>query len=350
MFTNSSIRIILLWFLTAISFLKCKALDFTGDKLIEVLNKHKSHSTTLSFVDFWLLDKNLQNIYGGIEIKVNNNTGLVDSIIIAGTGYKNFLACTSPLPYEVSLKDDITMIQAKTSVPPSKVSNIWTFDVGMCLMSVEINPEGKIRCIKYYSASVVASSSLPKKPNVIPANKIETRDQKVIPSVNKEKVEIKPTISRIENSGNTMSSAILQIFNSYRESGLNSIKRNQRSQSNFWNYKYTYYSSIKIPGEKFNMIYSFPFPYSQLDFVSVIQEGNVFDESFIKTYKQTENKLSESLTQEKGWYSVCIPNKESKTISDIEFRNEQTGSVILDYSKNPAGKHILYLRFLFFSN
>jgi hypothetical protein len=36
------------------------------------------------------------------------------------------------------------------------------------------------------------------------------------------------------------------------------IKRAPSTISNFWNYEYTYTTSIAIPREKYNMLYSFP--------------------------------------------------------------------------------------------
>jgi len=141
----------------------------------------------------------------------------------------------------------------------------------------------------------------------------------------------------------------MNVFASYKESNFYSIKSNERGTRNFWNYQYTYATKLKIPGEKFNMLYSFPFPTSSLDFVSVIKEADAYDVSFNTTYKDFEKKLMQSFPASEGWTASCIPNKESKTLSDLEFTNDQYGSVILDYSKNPKGKHILYIRFLLYS-
>ncbi|MFN8300420.1 MAG: hypothetical protein U0T75_15065 [Chitinophagales bacterium] len=143
---------------------------------------------------------------------------------------------------------------------------------------------------------------------------------------------------------------IMNVFNSYRQSAFSNIKVANRGTGNFWNYKYTYSTRLKIPGEKFNMLYSFPFPTSQLDFVSVLAEGDGFDESFRTTYKQMEQRLMENFPASEGWVTSCLPNKESGLLSDLEVKNEKYGSIVLDYSKSPKGRHVLYLRFLLYSN
>ena len=144
--------------------------------------------------------------------------------------------------------------------------------------------------------------------------------------------------------------SILNVFTAYQQSDFYSVKGNTRKENNFWNYQHTYYTKLKIPGEKFNMLYSFPFVTSPLDFVSIIKESDEFDSSFQSVYKTYEKKLLESFPASEGWTSSCIPNKESKNFSDLVFINDKYGSVILDYSRNPKGKHIIYLRFLLYSN
>ncbi len=143
--------------------------------------------------------------------------------------------------------------------------------------------------------------------------------------------------------------ALMNVFIAYKESNFYSIKSSPRTYNNFWNYQYTYATKLKIPGEKFNMLYSFPFIGSPLDFVSVIKEADAYDASFATTYKDFEKKLMQSFPASEGWVSSCIPNKESKTLSDLEFNHDSYGSVVLDYSRNPKGRHILYLRFLLYS-
>ncbi|MBL0309147.1 MAG: hypothetical protein IPP77_05565 [Bacteroidetes bacterium] len=98
------------------------------------------------------------------------------------------------------------------------------------------------------------------------------------------------------------------------------------------------------------MLYSFPFDYSQLDFVSVLKEADEVDGNFVKTYKDFEKKLMENFPAKEGWKASCVPNRESKALSDLEFRNDSYGVIVLDYCRSPKGKHVLYMRFLLFSD
>ena len=143
--------------------------------------------------------------------------------------------------------------------------------------------------------------------------------------------------------------AIMQVFNSWQQSSFSDLKAAERNSSNFWNYKYTYSTRVKIPGEKFNMVYSFPFVNSSLDFVSVIKEADTYDNSFQDLYKQFEKDLSTSFSKAEGWEGRCLPNTDDSKLSDLEYKHPKYGSVILDYSRNPKGKHVLYLRFVPYS-
>ncbi|MFN8286750.1 MAG: hypothetical protein U0V74_08365 [Chitinophagales bacterium] len=157
------------------------------------------------------------------------------------------------------------------------------------------------------------------------------------------------TVTTTTVNVSTFKRAILDVFKSYKESAFSSIKGSDRGAGNFWNYKYTYSTKLKIPGEKFNMLYSFPFQTSALDFVSILHEGDSFDESFKTMYKDFEKKLMENFPASEGWTSSCIINKESASFSDLEFKNDKYGAVVLDYSKSPKGRHVLYLRFLLYN-
>ena len=158
----------------------------------------------------------------------------------------------------------------------------------------------------------------------------------------------KEVCTQTEGCSTPFKKAILDVFNSFKESNFYSIKGNFLERKNFWNYQFTYSTKIKIPGEKFNMLYSFPFSNSPLDFVSVLKESDAYDNSFVTLYHSFEKKLLETFPANEGWAASCIPNKESKTLSDLELRNDKYGGVVLDFSKNPKGRYILYLRFLLY--
>jgi hypothetical protein len=141
--------------------------------------------------------------------------------------------------------------------------------------------------------------------------------------------------------------AIMNVIESGEEEMFKDIKREATPKANFWNYKYTYATSVSIPGEKYNMLYSFPFQSSQLDFVSVLEESDGPSPTIEAKYKEVEAKLKEYFKPSEGWtYHYTINQEDPKGIKDFELKNPKLGSIVLDHSINPYGKHVLYLRFL----
>ena len=141
--------------------------------------------------------------------------------------------------------------------------------------------------------------------------------------------------------------AIMKVIESGEEEMFKDIKKDPAGRTNFWNYKYTYTTSISIPGEKYNMLYSFPFQTSQLDFVSVIEETDGASNTIKAKYAEIEAKLKEVFQPSDGWsYSYTVNPEETNGLKDFEVKNAKLGSIILDFSINPYGKRVLYLRFL----
>jgi hypothetical protein len=142
-------------------------------------------------------------------------------------------------------------------------------------------------------------------------------------------------------------------MNKVMESGINkyfeNIKSEKRSSTNFWNYKYTYASKVKIPGEKYSLIYSFPFEDSQLDFVSVLYEG-AYSSTIETMYNDYKTKLLADFPTSEGWTVVYSPNTDKTKPADMEIKNPKIGSVVLDYHTNPRGQSVLYFRFLLYYN
>ena len=52
----------------------------------------------------------------------------------------------------------------------------------------------------------------------------------------------------------------------------------------------------------------------------------------------------------KGWggwtYHYTVNQEDPKGLKDFEVKNSRLGSIVLDSSINPYGKHVLYIRFL----
>jgi len=141
--------------------------------------------------------------------------------------------------------------------------------------------------------------------------------------------------------------AIMAVIESGEKEMFLTIKKDTALRPNFWNYKHTYTTSISIPGEKYNLLYSFPFNTSQLDFVSVLLETNGPSPGIWTKYNEIESKLMEDFIASDGWtYSYSVNTEDPYGPKDMEVKNPKLGSIILDYCVNPYGRRVLYLRFL----
>lgn len=142
--------------------------------------------------------------------------------------------------------------------------------------------------------------------------------------------------------------AILEVFHSFYEAGYWDIRVGIRTAPNSWNYQNTYTTRLKIPGEKFNMLYCYPTASSTMDFVSVLKESDGFDPKLDALYHEFEKRLMKQFASSEGWVASCIVNAGMEKLPDLEIHKENYGSVVLDYSRTPRGRYILYLRFLMY--
>jgi hypothetical protein len=334
-----------------------------ASNVLFVLGKDKNSHEFKEFKDVWHLDKQYENNAKGVKLYVNDLNEKVESVLLAGDNYKLdgliFSKYSSGLPFDIAFNDNMDQLTGKLG-QPEKLMGRNAFKFNKQNISFEVayagNDNGKISFIKCYyeivkpvpqSPAVKQVAEIKKQP-ILLASMGPLPAEKHIPVAVAVKVPEADVV--IDSKASPLKQAIMNVFKSYRESAFYSIKDDTRVDHNYWNYKYTYKTKLKIPGEKFNMLYSFPFSTSQLDFVSVLKEGDVFDKSFEQIYHQFEKQLSETFPAKDGWEVSRIPNKESKNIYDIEYRNDKYGAVVLDYCRNPKGKHIIYLRFLLFSN
>lgn len=168
---------------------------------------------------------------------------------------------------------------------------------------------------------------------------IETQVTKPIPPPESKKTEAPSPPSDFRK-------AVYAILESGSTLDFLDVVAERKTQPNYWNYKYTYSSKIKVPGEKYSMVYRFPFDDSPLDFVTVFSESDAYDTDFVAKYRAVENRLIKDFPKSQGWVSSCSPNDDKSKVPDLEFKNAYLGSIIFDYQKTPKGKHILYLRFL----
>ncbi len=330
--------------------------EYVGDNLLSIIGMNTTSESFIPVTEFWLLDKNFENKYGGLKFGVNSSTGRVESILIAGENFKSknelFYKYSSATPFGISLADHASQFQIKFSDGIIvNGQNIIRYYYQHLVMDVTFSklPDGKIVSIRFSKGEKPEPIKKPAT-QIISSSKVDSLVVKTKGNVQDGKADKCEKPKDIITEESPFRKALLEVFTSYRESNFYSIKQKSRSAGNFWNYKYTYSTNIKIPGEKYNMLYSYSFVSSDLDFVSVLKETESVDGAFVKTYKEFEKKLADCFSSKDGWIASCIKNSESKNLSDLEFRNDKYGSVILDYSKNPNRRHILYLRYLLFSD
>lgn len=337
--------------------------QFFGNDLLQIIGEPVGSAEMQKLKDYWKLDGGLKNAERGIEFKAGANR-TIDTIVFAGYGYVSqvtfFNPHSSTLPFGIVFTDNVDAIQKKAAAESQRLDRAFVFRNSKFSLLVNYITYGKIQFVKIFRTPVESytASSVPVPTST--TGKTTTTLSKPINIANPSKELVNagtatPLLKPADSQPNddytpaTLKSGIMKVFQSYRESNFSTLKGNQRGGGNSWNYKYTYNTTVRIPGEKFNMVYSFPFAYSQLDFVSVLEETDKYDKSFEATYKKFERRLTETLKPSEGWVGKCLPNTEKSPISDVEFRHPKLGSVVLDYSKTPKGKHILYLRFLPYS-
>ncbi len=320
-----------------------KEVEFTGNNVIEVLDKGVSSSWMQQFSNYWLLNENLSNPEGGIRLILDNSSQKIDTVLFSGYGYHyngvEYYTCSSILPFGIRMTDNVEAIKNTINGTVQKVDDTFLFRSSHIGVRVQYLSYGKIQQMEVFKMAEPV--------NTVPERSLTA----ALITENLEKVDaVVKSKASISAGDVALKKALMEVFRSWRETSLASIQTGERKATNFWNYKYTYSTTVKIPGEEFNMIYRFPFIYSQLDFVSVLKEADHYDSSFETVYKNFEKRLMATFTKNEGWYASCLPNTDGSKLSDLEFRNKDLGSIILDYSRSPSGGHVLYLRFLLYSN
>ena len=347
--------------------------EYRGNKLLEILGEDKSGDDFKKFKSEYILDKSLKNPELGIKLTAGHDSvSIITAITITASGneindikYKQF---SGALPFDLSFSDDGASLAKKIdnikggeddikmkfkkdgitvniffkSAAKKRISYIkFTQSVGMV---------GAYRLDNKHEMPVLTASATPQpieltklaKPTAV--LKPGKADIVALPS-GATFSKSSPLSSR--SSGDPFYNAIMNVIESGEEEMFKDIKKDVLPKPNFWSYKYTYATSVSIPGEKYNMLYSFPFQSSQLDFVSVLEEADAANPIIETKYAEVEAKLKEYFKPSEGWsYHYIVNQEDPKGIKDFELKNPKLGSIVLDHSINPYGKHVLYIRFL----
>lgn len=349
------LRSVYILFLMSLSVHSVFCDEYSGTKMLEILGEDRNSDAFSKFKAQYSLDKALKNPDLGIKLTVTHDSvSIITSIVLTSSGcemndikYKQFGAT---LPFSISFSDDATALERKLG--PGKASDgddkmKYKKDGITINVFFKTSERKKITYIKFtQNIGLVGPYRIDgdhEAPVVTEATPIEATTKSTKPL--SAKAPLKKTSAR--TSKDPFYNAIMNVIESGEDEMFKDIKKEAMSVPNFWNYKYTYSTSISIPGEKYNMLYSFPFESSQLDFVSVLEETDGADPSIEAKYNEVEAKLKEYFKPSEGWtYSYTINSEDPYGVKDFELKNPKLGSIVLDYSINPRGKHVLYLRFL----
>lgn len=368
---------LLLFSLTSFTY----AQKYQGDALLSILGQEKDSSDTYkAFAREWGLGRKTAMPEKGIKVNKNSETGRIIAISFAGKGYEvgdvKFNKFEAQMPFGLSMNDDYTTLRNKLGVPKKDAETVSKFAKnGLSIIATFSNKsKTKLQVVKIslgfgvleYNPNADENTDVATEAPAEPIKEVNqptTNEKKVEPSSTKEKITINETMPADFSSSkpaprNTNASLskksefykrMMEVMEAGSESYFESIQEpTEAAVSNFWNYKYTHKSTVKIPGEKYNFIYRFPFSTSQKDFVVVLKEGN-YDASFKQTYDEFLSKIKADFTPAEGWkYTNPLDENVNFPLKDFEAQNAKYGSIVLDYHQNPQGQSVLYLRFLLY--
>lgn len=368
---------LLLFSLTSFTY----AQKYQGDALLSILGQEKDSSDTYkAFAREWGLGRKTAMPEKGIKVNKNSETGRIIAISFAGKGYEvgdvKFNKFEGQMPFGLSMNDDYTTLRNKLGVPKKDAETVSKFAKnGLSIIATFSNKsKTKLQVVKIslgfgvleYNPNADENTDVATEAPAEPIKEVNqptTNEKKVEPSSTKEKITINETMPADFSSSkpaprNTNASLskksefykrMMEVMEAGSESYFESIQEpTEAAVSNFWNYKYTHKSTVKIPGEKYNFIYRFPFSTSQKDFVVVLKEGN-YDASFKQTYDEFLSKIKADFTPAEGWkYTNPLDENVNFPLKDFEAQNAKYGSIVLDYHQNPQGQSVLYLRFLLY--
>lgn len=377
-------RIILLVLLC--SALRAVAGEFAGNKLLEVLGEDRNGALCAKLKTEYLLDKAMKNPELGIKLTVTHDSiSVITAITLTSGGheindikYKEF---SRELPFGISFEDGEETLIQKLGEAKSGGEDRLKFKKDGITINVyfKSSAKKKIAFLKFTQnigtvgpyrpdgsrpapvAAVVPVPATPAKADaslrdarIAAARAATDNSAKLAASPSKTVASLpapasfgKTSVAKAATSKSKFYQAIMSVIESGEEEMFKDIQKAPSTRSNFWNYKYTYGTSVAIPGEKYNMLYSFPFQKSQLDFVSVLEETDGTSAAIGSKYLEIETALKHDFPNSEGWlYHYTVNPEDPKGPKDFELKNAKLGSIILDHSVNPYGKHVLYLRFL----
>jgi hypothetical protein len=295
----------------------------------DILNVLETPIATESFMFFRAknqLDNTLSNPHAGIKLYTDINHQKVKTVMLTNANQninqKTFSEYKSPLPFDLKFSYSFNDIRTKVDSKCENNNGFACFKRNNILVTIDFEDPLKmdsILSISYrYDTIVVSKQNTENVLGDIYAN-LDTQ--------------------------NTFKSSILGVFASAQNYDLKNIIQYKWQRENIWNYTHTYKTTVGVPGEVFNFVYSFPFENSQRDFVSVLAETH---HEIQPVYDRYVALILSSFSVSEGWeYSYHVNKEKPNAPRDLVMRHPKIGTFVLDYTMSPYGVEVVYLRFLF---
>ncbi|MBL0309146.1 MAG: hypothetical protein IPP77_05560 [Bacteroidetes bacterium] len=250
----------LLFILCSLQGMARVASDVQSHNMLSVLGKDKNSPEFKTWKTVMSLDKQYANPAKGVKLVVNEVNGRVESIILAGknyeTGQTRFQSFSSVLPFGISWNDDTAKLIKKLGATEKLLGkNSLKFNrenTGVEIAFASFK-SWDIQYVRYFHET--PRVPLEKRMTVVKEElKRKSLEDEAHKSPAPTSVVSVPTpeikMAKMESSYSEFKRGILSVFESYKESAFAKLKGNIRPTGNFWNYKYTYTTGLKIPGRE----------------------------------------------------------------------------------------------------
>jgi hypothetical protein len=297
-----------------------------SEDLLKVLETPVATEAFMFFRAKNQLDNSLSNPRSGLKLYTDANHQKVKAVMFTNANQninqKIFNRYNGTLPFNLSFNYSFNDI--RTKVEPTCISNAGfaCFKRNNILVTIDFADPLKmdsILSISYRYDTIVATKQ---SVNVVASDIYANTDTQ-----------------------NTFKSSILGIFASAQNYDLKNVLQYKWLRENIWNYTHTYRTTISVPGELYNFVYSFPFENSQRDFVCVLAETH---HQIQPVYDRYADLILSSFPVSEGWeYSYHVNKEKPNAPRDLIMRHPKIGTFVLDYTMSPYGVEVVYLRFLF---
>lgn len=297
-----------------------------SEELLKVLETPLATESFMFFRAKYQLDNSFSNTRAGLKLYTDANHQKIKTVMLTNANQninqKTYSKYSGHLPFNLSFSYSLSDIRTKVE---SKCTN-----------------NGGFACFKRNNIVVTVDFSDPLKMDSILT--ISFRYDTIATTKQSSDKVVSDIYANLDTQ-NTFKSSILGIFASAQNYDFKNVLQYKWQRENIWNYVHTYKTTVTVPGEIYNFVYSFPFENSQRDFVSVLAETH---HQIQPVYDRYADLILSSFPVAEGWeYSYHVNREKPNAPRDLIMRHPKIGTFVLDYTMSPYGVEVVYLRFLF---